>query len=82
MIVIISCNHFPDDERIYYKQICSLKGENHLIKYFTRSDSAIDMSGPLVEHVNYNKDLSIRKFIEIVFQQISAIQTMKNQSNP
>ena len=24
MIVVVSCSHYPDDERIYQKQICSL----------------------------------------------------------
>tara|TARA_B100000131_G_scaffold202722_1_gene194687 strand:- start:6444 stop:7556 length:1113 start_codon:yes stop_codon:yes gene_type:complete len=78
MIIIISCNHFPDDERIYYKQICSLKEQEYPIKYFTRSDSIIDMSDSLVDHINYSKDISIQSFIKIVYQQISRIQKISH----
>ena len=33
MIVVVSCSHFPDDERIYQKQICSLI--KHGKEYYT-----------------------------------------------
>ena len=37
MIAIVSSSHFPDDERIYYKQICSLLDIGKKIVYFTKS---------------------------------------------
>ena len=38
MIVIVSCQHFPDDERIYHRQIKTLLRQDISIKYFTRSE--------------------------------------------
>ena len=44
MVVIISCHHFPDDERIYHKQIKSLLKDGHRVLYYTRSNSSLNLS--------------------------------------
>jgi len=39
MNAVVSCLHYPDDERIYHREIKTLvKGEIH-ISYFSRSES-------------------------------------------
>ena len=80
MIVIVSCSHPPDDERIYHKQICSLVESGYAISYYTRSKHKIDLSTSLVKHKNYSPKISVNSFIERVDQNlrkldyISAIQ--------
>ncbi|MBO99594.1 MAG: hypothetical protein CL730_05040 [Chloroflexi bacterium] len=80
MIVIVSCSHPPDDERIYHKQICSLVESGYAISYYTRSKCNIDLSTSLVKHKNYSPKINVNNFIEQVNQNlrkldyISAIQ--------
>tara|TARA_B100000427_G_scaffold195181_1_gene162244 strand:- start:2065 stop:3174 length:1110 start_codon:yes stop_codon:yes gene_type:complete len=80
MIVIVSCSHPPDDERIYHKQICSLVESGYAISYYTRSKHKIDLSTSLVNHKNYSPKISVNSFIKRVDQNlrkldyISAIQ--------
>ena len=70
MVVVVSCNHFSDDERIYHKQIKSLLNRGSSILYFTRSDSQLDLSDGLLIHKNFNKSTSLSAFIEIVTHSI------------
>ena len=53
MIVMVSCQHFPDDERVYYRELISLKTLGLPLYYFTRSDSKLDMSDDLIIHKNF-----------------------------
>ena len=54
MIAVISCSHFPDDERIYHKEIIALHEKNYVIKYFTLSDLKTNLSKPGISHKNYD----------------------------
>lgn len=59
MICIVSSSHFPDDERIYQRQIKSLVRNNRKVLYLTRSKSTINLSTKLILHKNFNVSLSI-----------------------
>ena len=80
MIVIVSCSHPPDDERIYHKQICSLVEFGYAISYYTRSNYKMDLSTSLIKHKNYSPKINVNKFMDQVNQNlrkldyISAIQ--------
>ena len=58
MIIVITCSHFPDDERIFYRQINSLLEKGLSVTYFTYSNSSIDLSNGLLKHYNYNKKIT------------------------
>mgnify|MGYP006091321263 CR=1 FL=1 len=70
MIAIVSSSHFPDDERIYYKQICSLLDIGKEIAYFTKSIINRNLSKKGLTHINYNEKMSINDFIDIVSLEI------------
>ena len=55
MICIVSCEHYPDDERIYHREIQTLVNNKIHITYFSRSESDIDLSDQFVSHINYQK---------------------------
>ena len=63
MIIIISSNHYPDDERIYHRQIKSLISQKKEILYITRSSSETDLTNQFINHKNFN--LSHLSFIEV-----------------
>ena len=54
MIVVVSCSHYPDDERIYHKEIKSLSEKKFKINYFTLSDSEVLLSDKYINHINFN----------------------------
>ena len=54
MVAVISCSHFPDDERIYHREISALHEQNYVITYFTLSDLKTNLSQPGINHKNYN----------------------------
>ncbi len=54
MVAVISCSHFPDDERIYHREISALLEKNYVIKYFTLSDLKTNLSQPGIDHKNYD----------------------------
>ena len=54
MVAVISCSHFPDDERIYHREISTLHEKNYVIKYFTLSDLKTNLSQSGINHKNYN----------------------------
>ena len=54
MVAVISCSHFPDDERIYHREISALHEKNYVIKYFTLSDLKTNLSQPGIDHKNYD----------------------------
>ena len=67
MISVVSCQHFPDDERVYHRQLVSLKKLGHAIHYYTRSDSEMDMSDELIIHKNYPAtEYSVPKYLNIL----------------
>ena len=64
MICVVSCQHFPDDERVYHRQLVSLKKLGHVIRYYTRSNLEINMSDELIIHKNFPaRDFSISKYL-------------------
>ena len=58
MICIVSSSHFPDDERIYQRQIKSLVRNNKRVLYLTRSGSKKNVSNKFITHQNFNVSLS------------------------
>ena len=70
MIAIVSSSHFPDDERIYYKQICSLLDIGKKIIYFTKSIINKNLSKKGLTHINYNEKISINDFVDKVSMEI------------
>lgn len=58
MICIVSSSHFPDDERIYQRQIKSLVRNNKKVLYLTRSRSKINLSNKFIIHKNFNVSFS------------------------
>ena len=70
MIAIVSSSHFPDDERIYHKQIHSLLDVGKNITYYTRSISSINLSKRRLIHINYDQKISIKKFTHNVAVEI------------
>ena len=73
MVVIISCHHFPDDERIYHKQIKSLLKDEHRVLYYTRSNSILNLSNGMITHKNFSKKLGVSVFIDKVLHSIKSI---------
>ncbi len=70
MIVVVSCSHYPDDERIYQKQICSLIKHGKTVLYITRSNSNITLSIKRLTHLNFSLKFSVKKFILKVSDEI------------
>ena len=70
MIVIVSCQHFPDDERIYHRQIKTLLKQDISIRYFTRSESTLDLSEPGLRHFNLSLKLSIKSYSKQILRQL------------
>ena len=65
MVVVISCSHFSDDERIYHKEIKTIIEEGYFIKYFTFADSIIDINDKNIIHINYDKsEYSLRVYVD------------------
>ena len=73
MVVIISCHHFPDDERIYHKQIKSLLKDGHRVLYYTRSNSTLNLSEGLITHKNISMKFGISAFIDKVLHSIKSL---------
>ena len=74
MVVVISCHHFPDDERIYHKQIKSLLKDGHRVLYYTRSNSSLNLSNGMITHKNLSMKLDISVFIDKVLNCIKSIE--------
>ena len=70
MIAIVSSSHFADDERIYYKQICSLLEIGKKIVYFTKSIINKNFSKRGLTHINYTEKMSINDFVDKVSREI------------
>ena len=67
MIAVISCSHFPDDERIYYKEIKTLSKRKIKTDYYTLSSVNISLSDKYINHINYNNsNYSIKLYIAAV----------------
>ncbi len=80
MIVVVSCYHSVDDERIYHKQIKSLLKKKYRIIYFTRSKTTLNLSNNFIKHENFDINTNINSFIKTVWNylkdenQISHVQ--------
>jgi len=76
LIAVVSCSHYPDDERIYHKEIQTLSEKNHKINYFTFSESDILLSNNNIIHKNYKKSkYSIKEYIKLVENEIKNTKT-------
>ena len=76
MITVVSCSHYPDDERIYHKEIKTLSEKNLKINYFTLSESDIVLSNNNIVHKNYKKSkYSINEYINLVETEIKNTKT-------
>ncbi len=71
MIIVISCSHFPDDERIYHRQIKALLLNGFKVRYYTRSSSSKNLSDVGLEHFNFSSALSISNYSKRVFYDVS-----------
>ena len=71
MVAVISCSHFPDDERIYHREISALLEKNYVIKYFTLSDQKTNLSQPGIDHKNYDlSKVTFDEYLECVEKDI------------
>ena len=76
MIVIVSCSHYPDDERIYHKEIKSLSEKKYNINYFTLSDSEVFLSDKYINHTNYSRSkYSINEYMKLIELKLSKMRT-------
>ena len=67
MITIVSCSHYPDDERIYHKEIKTLVKKKYIINYFTLSESKDNLSDKSINHINYSSAKhSIKEYMDLV----------------
>ena len=74
MITVISCQHFPDDERVYHRELISLKKLGHSIRYYTRSDSEMDMSDELITHKNFPAiEFSIPEYLNVLREEFKVL---------
>ena len=77
MVIVVSCHHFPDDERIYHKQIRSLIDEGLSVLYFTRSNSIVNLSEKSLTHENFNINTNVKTFIERVLASMRLIEDIQ-----
>ena len=54
MIIVASCGHNANDERIYHKQINTLKKTNHSIIYFSYSNTINKIDNQQITHYHFN----------------------------
>lgn len=72
----MSCSHYPDDERIYHKEIKSLSGKKAKINYFTLSDSDTILSDDYINHINYSRSkYSIDQYIKLIERNLETFST-------
>ena len=71
MIAVVSCHHFPDDERIYHREIKTLLKHDFFIQYYTRSKNSIDLSKTGLIHVNSSQNFSISDYSQKVYKQLN-----------
>ena len=69
MIIIASCGHNANDERIYHKQINTLKKTDHSIIYFTYSNTINKIDNQQITHYHFNsKKYSQSNYKKKLFQ--------------
>ena len=67
MVAVISCSHFPDDERIYHREIIALHEKKYVIKYFTLSELKTNLSQPGINHKNYDlSKVSLDEYLDCI----------------
>ncbi len=70
MIAVVSCSHFPDDERIYHRQIKTLLQGGFKVIYYTRSSVNKNLSGKGLAHLNFSDTLSISEYTKLILKEI------------
>ena len=74
MIVIASCGHNCDDERIYYKQIKTLSSKNYSIFYYTYCYKNY-LDDTLDDNIEYNffssSEISQNQYKQILFNRLN-----------
>tara|TARA_B100002051_G_scaffold68996_1_gene65479 strand:- start:2078 stop:3187 length:1110 start_codon:yes stop_codon:yes gene_type:complete len=76
LITIVSCSHYPDDERIYHKEIKTLAEKKYNINYFTLSESEQNLSDKYINHINYSSAKhSIKEYMGLVELRIRETST-------
>ena len=71
MIVVLSCHHYPDDERVYYRELLTLKKLGCPILYYTRSEIEMDMSDEVIIHKNFSpKFFPINKYLNTIKKEL------------
>tara|TARA_B100000287_G_scaffold228824_1_gene215673 strand:- start:1112 stop:2224 length:1113 start_codon:yes stop_codon:yes gene_type:complete len=77
MISIISSSHYPDDERIFHKQIQALITTGYFVYYFTRSDQNKNLSSSYIKHQNFSSKVDISNYIKSIYNIITAIPKIR-----
>jgi glycosyltransferase involved in cell wall biosynthesis len=71
LIAVVSCSHYPDDERIYYKEIKTLSNRKIKIDYYTLSSIKVSLSNNYINHINYDDSKhTIKQYIAAVKQNL------------
>jgi glycosyltransferase involved in cell wall biosynthesis len=75
MIVIVTCGHRPDDERIYEREIKTLLKAGYKITYFTRWRGDNYLSEKNLWHRNYSqKDLSVKDYTQGILRDLKVLK--------
>ena len=75
MIAVVTCDHRPDDERIYEREIKTLLKAGYKITYFTRWERESCLSEESLWHRNYSqKDVSIRDYIQGILKDFKVLK--------
>ena len=70
MIAVVSCLHFPDDERIYHRQIKTLLKGGFKVKYYTRSSATKNLSEEGLTHLNFSDNISLSNYKKLILKEI------------
>ncbi|NQV38227.1 MAG: glycosyltransferase family 4 protein [Candidatus Marinimicrobia bacterium] len=73
MIAVITSGHRPDDERIYHREIHTLRKLNTPIVYFTRSHHDINLNDDGIAHYNF-KGMPLSTFREKMIHELNRIK--------
>jgi len=71
LVAVISCSHFPDDERIYHKEIKAILEAGYFVKYFTLAEPIVDIIDKNIIHINYNKSVNtLKNYLRLVEEEL------------
>ena len=75
MIAVVTCGHYPDDERIYEREIKTLLKAGYKITYFTRWKGDNYLSEENLWHRNYSqKDISVRDYTQGILKDFKVLK--------